>query len=300
MMTTALLLIDIQNDYFEGGKCPLVGMDVAAERSVSLLDAFRESRLPVIHVRHEFQDPEAAFFAAGSEGALIHPLLAPVRGEPVVVKHQINSFKGTPLADLLEERGVKNVVIAGAMTHMCVDAVTRAAADLGYVCFVAHDACATMDVEFEGVKVEAHQVHAAVMAALDFAYAKVRSTQVVMEEVLLINAVKMASERWKSAFNTGNAAGCAAEYESNAVMQAKPFGAYTGTDEIKGFWEKLIADGFSDVEYIDPKITVLDHQQAVITSGWKMNKAGGVIHKELWVLQEDGSAKLREDDFEAQ
>ena len=145
-MTTALLLIDIQNDYFEGGKCPLVGMDVAAERSVSLLDAFRESRLPVIHVRHEFQDPEAAFFAAGSEGALIHPLLAPVRGEPVVVKHQINSFKGTPLADLLEERGVKNVVIAGAMTHMCVDAVTRAAADRGYGCFVAHDAGGTMEV----------------------------------------------------------------------------------------------------------------------------------------------------------
>ncbi len=181
MMTTALLLIDIQNDYFDGGKCPLVGMDAAAKHCESLLAAFRESGLPVIHVRHEFLDTEAAFFAAGSEGALIHPLLAPAQGEPVVVKHQINSFKGTSLADLLEERGVKNVVIAGAMTHVCIDAVTRAAADLGYICSVAHDACATMDAEFDGVKVEARQVQAAVMAALDFAYAEVRSARVVLE-----------------------------------------------------------------------------------------------------------------------
>ncbi|MEO0804463.1 MAG: nuclear transport factor 2 family protein [Cyanobacteria bacterium J06642_2] len=115
----------------------------------------------------------------------------------------------------------------------------------------------------------------------------------------LLEAVKSASEQWKSAFNSGNAAGCAAQYEQNAVMHARPFGTFTGTEDIQGFWQNLIDDGFSDVEYVDPSIEVIDEKSAQLKSGWKMNKASGVIHKELWILQLDGTAKLREDDFEA-
>lgn len=114
-----------------------------------------------------------------------------------------------------------------------------------------------------------------------------------------MSAVKKASAQWQSAFNSGDAVGCAAQYEATAVMHARPFGTFTGTSEIQGFWQQLIDDGFAAVEYVDPKIEVIDGKNAVLTSGWKMNKASGVIHKELWVLQEDGSAKLREDDFEA-
>ncbi|MEM7147537.1 MAG: nuclear transport factor 2 family protein [Verrucomicrobiota bacterium] len=116
----------------------------------------------------------------------------------------------------------------------------------------------------------------------------------------VLAAVKAASERWKGAFNSGDAAGCAAEYEADAVMHARPFGTFTGTDEIRGFWEKLIGDGFSDVDYIEPEIEVVDETSAVLKSRWKMNKAAGVIHRELWVMQADGTAKLREDDFEAE
>ena len=83
-------------------------------------------------------------------------------------------------------------------------------------------------------------------------------------------------------------------------MNAKPFGTFTGTSEIKAFWQKLIDDGFSDVDYINPVVEVVDEMRAVLKSGWKMNKAAGVIHKELWVIQSDGTAKLREDDFEVQ
>ena len=115
----------------------------------------------------------------------------------------------------------------------------------------------------------------------------------------LLEAVQAASERWKNAFNSGDAAGCAAQYEADAVMHARPFGTFTGRDAIEGFWSQLIADGFSNVEYVEPKLEVVDEQSELLTSGWKMNKAAGLIHKELWVLQEDGSAKLREDDFEA-
>lgn len=115
----------------------------------------------------------------------------------------------------------------------------------------------------------------------------------------LLDAVEAASQRWKNAFNSGDAAGCAAQYEADAVMHARPFGTFTGTEEIQGFWTQLIADGFADVDYIDPKLEVVDDSSVLLTSGWKMNNAGGVIHKELWVLQADGTAKLREDDFEA-
>ncbi|ESA33971.1 isochorismatase [Leptolyngbya sp. Heron Island J] len=116
----------------------------------------------------------------------------------------------------------------------------------------------------------------------------------------VLKAVNEASKKWKTAFNTGDASGCAAQYEENAIMHARPFGTFTGTVEIEGFWKKLIEDGYSNVDYIEPNIEVIDKKSALLKSGWKMNKAKGIIHKELWVLQSDGTAKLREDDFEAQ
>ena len=116
----------------------------------------------------------------------------------------------------------------------------------------------------------------------------------------VLKAVNEASNKWKTAFNSGDASGCAAQYEENAIVHARPFGTFTGTVEIEGFWKKLIEDGYSNVDYIEPDIEVIDEKSALLRSGWKMNKAKGVIHKELWVLQPDGMAKLREDDFEAQ
>mgnify|MGYP001796539382 FL=1 len=116
----------------------------------------------------------------------------------------------------------------------------------------------------------------------------------------LLTAVNEASARWKTAFNRGDAAGCTAQYEPSATMEAIPFGTFVGQEKIQGFWQQLIDDGFSDVEYIDPNIEVVDDTSAVLSAKWKMNKAHGVIHKELWVLQADGTAKLREDRFEAE
>ena len=112
-------------------------------------------------------------------------------------------------------------------------------------------------------------------------------------------ATRLASRQWQAAFNAGDAAGCASCYEETAVMVAEPFGTYTGRAEIQAFWEKLIADGFKDVNYVDPKLEVLDDRSACLSSGWTMNNARGVITKELWVLQEDGRALLREDHFAA-
>jgi nicotinamidase-related amidase len=179
MSTTALLLIDFQNDYYstyEGAKWPLSGTEAATSNALTLLTKFRQQGLPIIHVKHEFPTNEAPFFLPESEGAEIYSSVAPLSGEPVILKHQINSFRGTELQKVINELNVDKLIIVGAMSHMCIDAVTRAAVDLDYECHVAHDACATLDLEFNGEIVPAIQVHNAFMAALSFGYCNVDST----------------------------------------------------------------------------------------------------------------------------
>ncbi|WP_426204786.1 cysteine hydrolase family protein [Pseudomonas sp. TWP3-1] len=176
MAKQALIVVDIQNDYFPQGKWTLEGADAAADNAARLIGAFREAGDSVVHIRHEFTSPDAPFFIAGSEGAKLHRKVLNRDDEPVVLKHFVNSFRETELQSILDEQGIKELVVVGSMSHMCVDGITRAAADLGYTVTVIHDACATRDLEFNGVTVPAAHVHAAFMAALGFAYASVVST----------------------------------------------------------------------------------------------------------------------------
>ena len=175
MAKQALIVVDIQNDYFPQGKWPLVGADAAADKAARLIQAFREAGDSVVHIRHEFTSEEAPFFTPNSDGAKLHPKVLNRDNEPVVLKHFVNSFRETELKSILDEQGIKELVVVGSMSHMCVDGITRAAADFGYTVTVIHDACATRDLEFNGVTVPAAQVHAAFMASLAFAYANVVS-----------------------------------------------------------------------------------------------------------------------------
>jgi nicotinamidase-related amidase len=177
MPKRALVLIDIQNDYFPGGKWALHEMEAAADNAAKVLAAARAAGDLVVHVRHEFPTADAPFFTPDSPGARIHPKVRNLEGEPVVLKHHVNSFRETNLKELLNRHAVEELVICGAMSHMCVDAGGRAASDLGYRCVVVHDACATRDQEFEGVVVPAAAVQAAFMAALRFGYARLVSTE---------------------------------------------------------------------------------------------------------------------------
>ena len=176
MSKQALIIIDIQNDYFPGGKWTLEGADQAADNAARLLAAARAKGDLVVHVKHEFESADAPFFAPGSEGAAIHDKVAPAAGEPVVLKHKVNAFLDTDLKQTLDRHQVKAVTIVGSMSHMCIDAASRAAADFGFDVTVAHDACATLPLEFEGKQVPAAHVHDSAMAALAFAYAKVVKT----------------------------------------------------------------------------------------------------------------------------
>jgi nicotinamidase-related amidase len=174
-MQPALVLIDLQNDYFPGGRMELVGIEAAAVQAHKVLLTFRESGQPIFHVQHVALGPDATFFRPDTEGVKIHPTLQPLPAEPVVQKHFPNSFRETGLLEALRQAGIEDLVICGAMSHMCIDATTRAAFDYGLGCQVIHDACATRNLVFEGLEVPAAQVHAAFMAALGARYAQVLS-----------------------------------------------------------------------------------------------------------------------------
>jgi nicotinamidase-related amidase len=177
MSRQALIVVDIQNDYFPSGKWPLVGIETAADNAARIIQAARNADELVVHVRHEFTSDNPPFFAPGSEGAKLHPKVINRPEEAVVLKHFVNAFRDTELKALLDQHDVDQLVIIGAMSHMCIDGITRAAADLGYTVTVVHDACASRDLEFNGVTVPAAHAHAAFMAALAFAYASVVSTE---------------------------------------------------------------------------------------------------------------------------
>lgn len=176
MNKQALIIVDIQNDYFPGGKRVLDGIEKAAVNAVQALAAARAAGNLVVHVRHEFPDPDAPFLASGSSGARPYSGTAELPGEPVVIKQQINAFRDTELQKILQQYAIEHLIIVGNMTHICVDAIVRAAADSGYAVTVLHDACATHDQHFNGITVPAAQTHAAFMSALAFGYAKVIST----------------------------------------------------------------------------------------------------------------------------
>lgn len=183
MSKTGLLVVDVQNDYFPGGRWTLAGMDKASDNVAKLIAAARAAGHPVIHVQHIMEEADSPFFTRGTNGAEIHAKAKPAAGEALVVKHEVNAFLGTDLKAKLDAAGIKDLVVCGAMSHMCVDAATRAASDFGYKVTLAHDACATRDAEFDGVKVPAREVHASFMAALG-SYATLAATDDVIATAL--------------------------------------------------------------------------------------------------------------------
>lgn len=176
MTKRALIVVDFQNEYEADGKLPLEKLDQAVANATRVIGAARQAGEMIVHIRHETPGSDDAPFAVGTTGTKIIDAVAPVAGETVLTKHYPNSFRDTGLKALLDEAGIEDVVIVGAMSHMCIDATARAAFDFGYTVTVVGDACATRALSIDGVEVPATHVHAAFMAALAFAYATVVST----------------------------------------------------------------------------------------------------------------------------
>ncbi|MCE1168126.1 MAG: cysteine hydrolase [Sphingobacteriia bacterium] len=183
-MKTALLLIDIQTDYFESGAMPLVGANEAAANARMILNRFREEQLPVIFIKHIAARSNASFFLPDTPGGEISDIIKPMSHEKIVVKHFPNSFRDTDLLSHLQSAGITRLVVCGMMTHMCIDATVRAAKDLSFDVILVGDACATRDLQVNSLVVESANVHNSFLAALSYFYADLRSTRELLEGAL--------------------------------------------------------------------------------------------------------------------
>ena len=180
-MKQGLVIIDVQNDYFEGGSMELVGMEAAADNCRNLLNRFRDQKAPIFHIQHLSVRPGATFFVPETEGCEINQRVKPQADEPLVVKNFPSAFRDTGLQDLLKNANVEQLVVCGAMTQMCIDTTVRAAFDLGYNCQVISGACATKDLTFEGRTVPASVVQDTFMASLNGLFATVSTTRAFLE-----------------------------------------------------------------------------------------------------------------------
>jgi len=166
---TALIIIDIQEFYFPGGKSELTDPELAAQNAQKLLQSFREKNMFVIHVKHNFEP-----------GGNIHQLVKPLPSEKVIVKDEVNCFKNTDLEQYLRENKITDLVLCGMQTHMCLEGGTRAGSDLGFTCTVIDDACATRNLKFGDKIIKAHDVHYATLSTLQ-SYAKVMDTNTFLK-----------------------------------------------------------------------------------------------------------------------
>jgi nicotinamidase-related amidase len=176
-MNAALLVIDIQNDYFSGGKYELYQPVEAANNARAAIDYFREKKYPVYYAQHIFASDDAPFFQPSDQvGTKIHDTVYPLAGEKVIVKHAPDSFHQTDLDASLKAEGIDTLVVCGMMSHICIDTTVRTATNHGYNVILLHDACATRELEWQGKKLPAETVHAVFMASLGGFFAQAIAT----------------------------------------------------------------------------------------------------------------------------
>ena len=181
MMKKALIIIDMQNDYFAGGKMALVGIDEALSNTLHLIEFAKEKKYEIFFIEHIAQRANASFFLPKSEGVKLHQTLN-IQDGSIITKHYPNSFRETILMQELENKEIKNLIVCGAMTQMCVDTTVRAGFDLGFHIELVTDACATKDLVFNDEVIQAQDVHNAFMASLDGIFCEVKTTEMFDNE----------------------------------------------------------------------------------------------------------------------
>jgi nicotinamidase-related amidase len=157
-MNKALLLIDLQNDYFPGGKFPLWNTDAVLTNIEQAIKAARMKGIPIIHIQH-VANPKmgiAPFFNEGTEGAKIHPLiLAAAPDAPIVVKEYADSFVGTKLEETLSGLGVDELLVCGMMTQNCVTHTAISKSAEKYKVSILADCCTTVNEMLHNIALHA-------------------------------------------------------------------------------------------------------------------------------------------------
>lgn len=180
-MKKALILVDIQNDYFPGGRFELANPLCVVENVKKVLEHFRSKSYPIIHIQHISLKENAPFFVKGTEGVKIYKDVAPIDGEYIIQKNYPNSFFKTNLTDILEKENIKDVVICGMMSHMCIDSTVRGAFEQGLNCTLIEDCCTTRNLTFGDKNINWEDVHCAFMAALS-TFSKIVKTSDFLKE----------------------------------------------------------------------------------------------------------------------
>lgn len=176
-MQQGLLVIDVQNDYFAGGKMELALPNAALEKINQLEDYFLKQKLPIIYIQHIKHQKPADFFEAGSIGAELHPRLKTQANSIVIEKHFPDSFYQTDLETIVKQQGVEQLVICGMMTHMCITETTKAAQERELHPILISDATATKSLMIDGEYKAAEKVQKDSLAKLaDFAKHQTTST----------------------------------------------------------------------------------------------------------------------------
>ena len=179
-MKTALLIVDVQNDYFPDGRNELVGSIEASLRIKTIIEEFRRKNLEIIYIQHISKSPTATFFLSNTAGVAIHKNVYPNKEDKIFIKHYPNSFRETGLNEYCKNKGIVTLVIVGMMSHMCIDTTVRAGYDLGYKIVVLRDCCATKDLRMGEKIVKAEEVQIAYMAAIKGTFGEVKTVEEYM------------------------------------------------------------------------------------------------------------------------
>lgn len=174
-MKQALIIIDVQNDYFKNGKMELDHPEKVLKNINKLEDKFAFLNLPIVYIKHINYNKNALFFFPNTSGVNLHKGLLLGKDSIIIEKHFPNSFKDTCLLDTLRALKVNQVVITGMMTHMCVDSTTRAASELGYKPILISDATTTSNLKYLEEEVPFKYVQLSYLSALQN-FAKIETT----------------------------------------------------------------------------------------------------------------------------
>lgn len=175
-MSEALILIDIQNDYFPGGKNPLKNTEKTLNNILLLEEYFHKTNKPIFYIQH-LSNGSTPFFIPNTEGAKLSPKLSPKDSDEIIIKHEPNSFYNTNLGKKLIQYNINQLVICGWMTHMCLDTTVRQAYDYGYDITVISDGCTTKDLSLENEIISAEIVNNTFLSALNTKFSNVKSTK---------------------------------------------------------------------------------------------------------------------------
>ena len=163
LQTSALVLVDCQNTYRQGVMA-LNGVEAALDEAALLLAAARQAGIPIFHIQHD-AGVGTPYDISAPIGAIADKV-APQANEPIITKHFPNSFVGTDLEAQLKATGCQQVMVAGFMTHMCINSTARGAFNLGFAPVVVAGATATRDLPINGEVVSAAALQSASLAAL--------------------------------------------------------------------------------------------------------------------------------------